>query len=251
MPDDKLKPLFGRFGMVGTQVDGHFCIVDQYAQFLQLLQVSAQFGKAARGSLGQYVGTQWGVVVGVENDFGNGPVQIGFALSQICFGNDAPCLIQIQTARTRRKDTGLVFAAFQQIRPLQPCQGCFDFGVRLPVVAVEAHVSFGIPQDFPTRYDNGVIFRFARYRAVQEFEFAPYGLQIALLELREAAEAELGIHVRTVEQQHAFCLLLVASRPSRFLKIVFQRTGNLGMNHQPHIGLVHAHAERVGRNDDP
>src|SRR5690606_24348220 len=45
-------------------------------------------------------------------------------------------------------------------------------------------------------------------------------------------------------------LALVAPRPAGFLQVVFQRTWNVGMHHQANVGLVHAHAERVGSDND-
>ena len=44
--------------------------------------------------------------------------------------------------------------------------------------------------------------------------------------------------------------LLIAPGASGFLDVVFQRSRCIEVDHQPHIGFVHAHAEGVGRGDD-
>ena len=44
--------------------------------------------------------------------------------------------------------------------------------------------------------------------------------------------------------------MLVSAGASRLLEIVLQRAGYVRVNHQAHIGLIDAHAKRVGRDDD-
>ena len=50
--------------------------------------------------------------------------------------------------------------------------------------------------------------------------------------------------------QNAFGGVAVASRPARLLQVVFQGTGDIGMDDQAHIFLVDAHAESIGGADD-
>ncbi len=51
-------------------------------------------------------------------------------------------------------------------------------------------------------------------------------------------------------EQHAMRRRPVASGPPGFLQVVFQRTGDVGMDDKTDIGFVDSHAEGVGRGDD-
>ena len=52
-------------------------------------------------------------------------------------------------------------------------------------------------------------------------------------------------------KEHGVCFLPVASGTSGFLEISFGRIGEIDVNHQTHIGLVDAHAERIGGYHHP
>ena len=45
------------------------------------------------------------------------------------------------------------------------------------------------------------------------------------------------------------CILSISAGAASFLKIVFEGSWDVGMNHQPNVGLVDPHAESVGRSD--
>ena len=64
-------------------------------------------------------------------------------------------------------------------------------------------------------------------------------------------EAELTLHVLRGVEQHAAGRGPIASGPARFLQVVLQGAGNVGVDHQPHVRLVDAHAEGVGGGDHP
>ena len=51
-------------------------------------------------------------------------------------------------------------------------------------------------------------------------------------------------------EQHATRRRPVAPGPAGFLQVVFQRTGDVGVDDQAHVGFVDAHAEGVGGGDD-
>ena len=63
--------------------------------------------------------------------------------------------------------------------------------------------------------------------------------------------AELPFHVVGVVEQHAVRLLLVPAGAAGLLQVVLQRRGDVGVDHQPHIGLVDTHAEGVRGGDHP
>ena len=81
-------------------------------------------------------------------------------------------------------------------------------------------------------------------RSQDAMDFAPG-------EPRARRHPELALHVVLRVEQHAARRLAVASGAARLLEIVFQRSGDVGMDDQPHVRLVDPHAEGVGRRDDP
>ena len=62
---------------------------------------------------------------------------------------------------------------------------------------------------------------------------------------------ELPFHVVLVVEQHAPGRFLVPSGAARLLQVVLQGAGNVGVDHEAHVGLVDAHAEGVGGDDGP
>ena len=66
---------------------------------------------------------------------------------------------------------------------------------------------------------------------------------------RARGHAELTLYVVGRVEQHASRRRAVTSGPACLLEIVLQRTGDVGVDHQPNVRLVDAHAEGVGRRD--
>ena len=64
-------------------------------------------------------------------------------------------------------------------------------------------------------------------------------------------KAELPLHILRRVEQHAAGRGPIASGAARFLQVVLQGAGNVGVDHQPHVRLVDAHAEGVGGDDHP
>ena len=71
------------------------------------------------------------------------------------------------------------------------------------------------------------------------------------LQTGTGGQAELVLDVIGGEKQDTMGILPVPPGPPGFLQIVFQRTGNVGMNDKTDIGLVYPHAKRIGRRDHP
>ena len=71
-----------------------------------------------------------------------------------------------------------------------------------------------------------------------------------LAEARAGGQAELRFHVVAHIEQQAARRFPVASGASGFLQVVLQRGRDVGMDDQPHVGLVDAHAEGVGGGDN-
>ena len=70
-------------------------------------------------------------------------------------------------------------------------------------------------------------------------------------EPRPGRHPELPLDVVRRVQQHAARRVTVAAGPPRLLQVVLERPRDVGVNHQAHIGLIDAHAERVGGCDHP
>ena len=76
-------------------------------------------------------------------------------------------------------------------------------------------------------------------------------MDLAPGEPRARRHAELALHVLRRVEQHAASRLPVTSGPPSLLEVVLQRSGNVGVDNQPHVRLVDPHAEGVGGRDDP
>ena len=59
----------------------------------------------------------------------------------------------------------------------------------------------------------------------------------------------MRLDVLLVEKQDASCGVTVPARSARLLQVVLQRAWNVGVDHDPDVGLVDTHAEGVGRRD--
>jgi hypothetical protein len=59
------------------------------------------------------------------------------------------------------------------------------------------------------------------------------------------------VEVGGVVEGHGVGFFLVAAPAAGFLVVGFQRVGQVHVHHHPHVGLVDAHAEGVGRHDHP
>src|SRR3546814_7643380 len=59
------------------------------------------------------------------------------------------------------------------------------------------------------------------------------------------------VTIALMVEQHSEGFLTVASRPSGFLVIGFERIGDVEVNHKTHIWLIDTHAERVGCHNHP
>ena len=147
----------------------------------------------------------------------------------------------------RREHLHPVLLPGQQHRFLQPGDGSTQPGVVGGGVPLEGIVLI-LAQNLP---GGGHHLPLGALPPVQ----VPQRLQDAVnLLAREAGtggHAELALHVLLGVEQHAPGRLLVPSGPARFLQVVLQRPGNVGVNHQPDVGLVDAHAEGVGGDDGP
>ena len=79
----------------------------------------------------------------------------------------------------------------------------------------------------------------------------PYLLNLADTQLRLVQQDEVLVQIAVaVEDVAAGMQMGVAAGASRLLYVVLQRIGDVVMNHQPHVALVHTHAEGRRGYDD-
>ena len=68
-------------------------------------------------------------------------------------------------------------------------------------------------------------------------------------EPRICRQAKLSLHIVRRIEQHATRHLSVAAGAAGLLYVVLQRSRDVGVDHQPHVRLVDAHAEGIGSRD--
>ncbi len=127
---------------------------------------------------------------------------------------------------------------------LQPRQSGGDLGRCVRGIELDAGTD-ALRKQFFCRDDD---LTFAQLLGL-ESQGAEQSDEVSLRQLRRGGEAELGLHVLRVEQQDAFGFVPIAPSSAGLLKVVLQRAGDFGVDHQPDIGLVHPHAEGIGGGD--
>ena len=142
------------------------------------------------------------------------------------------------------EDAGLVLLALDQARPLQPGDGGLDLGLGGAIVGIDAELIVFAEEELARGDDDRLIPEPAPALA-QGLEHAD---EVAMGEPRARREAELGFDVLLVVQQHAARRRAVPPGTPGLLQVVLQRAGDVGVHDEAHVGLVHAHAEGIGRD---
>ena len=170
------------------------------------------------------------------------PVDRSHAVSgELGFG-----LGKILDPQRRWKNLHAVFLAPHQAGFFQPGDGGANAGVVGGDVALEAAFLVFI-ENLARGGDDGLV---AVFLALNLAQGAQYALDVAPRQARVGRHAVLTLDIVGGVEQHATRRRPVAPGPTGFLQVVFQRTGNVGMDHQSHVGLVDTHAEGVGGGDD-
>ena len=149
-------------------------------------------------------------------------------------------------AQRRWKDLGAVFLAAQQVALFQPGHRGLHPRVVGGGVAREG-VVLVFPQDFADGGDDLVLQLLLAVEVAQRPEDT---VNFPLAEAGTGRQAELRLHVVTDVEQQAARRFPVAAGASGFLQVVLQGGRDVGVNDQPHVGLVDPHAEGVGGGDD-
>ncbi|MNZ59018.1 hypothetical protein D3C78_770410 [compost metagenome] len=241
-----LQPLGGSAGHGVAQVEGQLGVVLQQAEVFQLAQAAGDFLGGLPGEYHQLVGVDALVGLGGVEELQDGAELLQAPGRQVG-QRQARFGLLLGQLEACRKHPRVVLLAAQEPAALQPGDGGGHLGFGVAVVGVEAGLHAVVLEDLAGGDDQLAALAPAAFRA----QLGEDLLDVALAELRALAEAELGLDVLRVVEQHAACLLLVAAGAPGFLQVVLQRAGYVGVHHQAHVLLVHAHAEGVGGDDHP
>ena len=150
-----------------------------------------------------------------------------------------------------RKYLGAVLVALNQAGVFKPRDGRLDPRVVGVGVAPE-RVLVVFEQDLARRRDHfAVPTATAAVVLCLQVPQRPAGpVDLGPGKSRSRYEPELAFHVVRRVEKHATGHLGVATGATRFLQVVLQRARDVGVHDKTHVGLVDAHAERVGRHDD-
>ena len=222
-------------------------VVADDAEVFQIGQGRAQLRCIHPGDAHQLVGGDPLVSVRMQDGFGQGQQRLPIRC-EVDFLFDARAgFLQAGDTQTGRKHLNPVFLADQQTGLLQPGQRGAHARVVGVAIALEVAVRiFG--KNFAGRGDD---FPAAALLAVQLADGAQDGLDFALRQPAMGREAELPLHIIRRIQEDTAGGLLIATGAAGLLHVVFQRARNVGVQDQPHVGLVDAHAEGVGGDHDP
>ena len=147
----------------------------------------------------------------------------------------------------RRKNLHPVLLASDELRFLQPGQRGADPRIVRCGVPHERGV-FVLAENFARGRDDLVG---PEFLAGQIAQCLQDGLDFPPREPGPRRQAELPLDVIWRMEEYATRRPLVAAGAARFLQVVFQGAGDVGMNHHAHVRFVDAHAEGVGRDDHP
>ena len=129
--------------------------------------------------------------------------------------------------------------------PFQPRDGRAHFGVGVAVFEGDAGFDVFVAEDFSgSDYDPVPASAPGLAQAAKNLGDVPPA------QLGERADAKLPLAILLVIEQHALGGPPVPSGAPGLLEVILQRAGRVGMDDQPHVLFVDAHAEGVGGADD-
>ena len=157
------------------------------------------------------------------------------------------CRSQARDAKGRGKHRRVVLVAPGELRFLQPR----DRSAHPVVIGRAVPGEFAVvvfEQDLSRRCDDRIlcVAVVAAAAIIEPAKRAQDRLDIAPFQPRARGERELLFGILGLEQQQAVRECAVPARPPGFLEVAFERARDLGMHDRADVGLVDAHAERVG-----
>ncbi len=193
----------------------------------------------------QLVGADAFVRLGVHQQLDDLQVLLAHRLRKIGAGEPCARLVERDDAKARRKHPRMVLVALQEARALEPRDRRLDAGVGVGALRRDRHVGVVVGKDLARR-DHDL--RLARAPGLSAQESQDFD-DVLRGKARARRQSELDLDVLLVVEQDALRVALVAARAAGFLQVVLDGAGDLGMDHEPHVGLVDTHAERVRRGD--
>ena len=154
-------------------------------------------------------------------------------------------LVHRADAQRGREHLHAVLLAAQQRRLFQPGDGGLHAGIVGVAVAFELLILF-LTDNLARRGDH-----LAGLLPVQPPQRLEDRADLVARQPRPGRQRELPLHIVGREQQHATGGVAIPARAPRLLQVILQRPRNVAVHDQPDIGLVDAHAKRIGRGDHP
>ena len=230
-------------GMPHADVDegGQHGVVAGDSELLQVMECAPHLLGAEAGHRHQHVGRDALVGVGVDQRLHDREQTAATVIRHRPAVEPLLRLLDGVNSQTGREDLHPVLLASQQFRLLQPGER----GARPRVVGggVPPEVLVLVIGENLTGAGNHLAASIAPADPAQSPQ---HPVDLASCEARAGRHSELPLHVVPGVEQHAVGLVLVPSGAARLLQVVLQRGRNVGVYHQPHVGLVDAHAEGVG-----
>ena len=143
------------------------------------------------------------------------------------------------------EDTGDVLVALEEVGAFQPGNGGPHLGVGHAVLKVDVHLQLFVAEDLAGR-DDDLLFVAAGGLAQAAENLG----DVAAAELGERLHPELPLAILLRVEQHTLGLPPVTPGAAGLLQVVLQRARRVGVDDQPDVFLVNAHAEGVGGADD-
>ena len=259
-PRCRLQPRRRRFGDAVAHERGHQRAARQQPRLLHLEQ-HAQHGAAAGGAglraddadqrrhAEEVVGRQAFVGVGVGQAREHREPCRRLGRGQAESGDPRLGLAQVGHQRAALEHRGGVAVAAQEAAALQPRDRRQHARRRAAIGRRQALGELVVLQDLAGRADRFAFVAVAH--GPRQAADAPQDpLHVLRAQPRGRGEAELRLDVVVGRQQHRRRRLAVAPGAADLLHVGLQRAGDLEVHDQPDVGLVDAHAERVGGADD-
>ena len=220
-------------------------VVARDAEALQVVKRSSDALRRQTSRDDQIVRRDAVVGIRVEKDLAN-LEQLGSVGTRYTNPRESgPRFVHRSHTQRRRENLDPVLLPSQQHRLLQPCDGGSDPGVVGTRIALE-RVLIILTQNLAGGGDH---LAFQTLLAVQIAKRSEDAVDLSTSETRTGRHAELALDIVHGVKKHATGFAQVTAGPARFLQVVLEGTGNVGVDHDPHIRLVYTHAERVGRGD--
>ena len=244
-----LQALLRRPGNASMHIGRQRHIVGDKTQVVQVVHGAANLRRVQAGNAHQFIGRNTLVRVRSDQRFHQEQQCAPAGFRQVFPGVQPGGALHPRIAPATTRETPSTRFSSRLRRAASSSQATAVF-TRVSSVALSPpeRVVFIFKQNFSGRrhyFTPGLMF------AVRLTQRAEDAVNFAPVEAGPRRHAELPLNVVRGVEQYATRGLTIPARPPRFLQVVLQRPRDISVNHQPHIGFVNAHAERVGGRNYP